>query len=142
MYTIPILGKKWDLKCTLMNKNIKGCFEWRREVKPPRVTHGREPHQLECQAKVFLCTSPFSTRNIFYNFVLCQSNPGRYTQSHLYQYQCILKTSTYKNGTMEPRNQLIKSLIYCLYTYSPIESREIYSITLISISMYFENFFI
>ena len=89
-----------------MNKNIKGCFEWRREVKPPRVTHGREPHQLECQAKVFLCTSPFSTQNIFYNFVLCQSNPGRYTQSHLYQYQCILKTSTYKNGTMEPRNHL------------------------------------
>ena len=43
---------------------------------------------------------------------------------------------------MEPRNQLIKSLIYCLYTYSPIESREIQSITLISISMYFKNFFI
>ena len=127
MYTIPISGKKWDLKCTLMNKNIKGCFEWRkevkpqqlvmvsnphhleyhsylrkemglfltglvgpycvkctlmnknikgcfewrREVKPPRVTHGTEPHHLKYQAKVFPCTSPFSTGNTFYKFILC-----------------------------------------------------------------------
>ena len=28
------------LKCTLKNKNIKGCFEWRREVEPPTVSNG------------------------------------------------------------------------------------------------------
>ena len=39
LFLTGLIGPFFEM-CTLMNKNIKGCFEWRKEVKPPTVTHG------------------------------------------------------------------------------------------------------